>query len=227
MFNQKYIVMFVDRNRIQVIGGTGAVVIHLDIPETYIYDLDIVSKDGCYSAIKQWVKDNALVGGQLIMIFSESSYFEKVFSLKEQSQIESDVLKFFDMVPFDSIWTKVYSTDKGKRAVAINKMYYDAIHQGFSLQGLQTKAVIPAFALGALSVKKSLDTELNEYILKNIDSLIKQSLLDSQELSVPVPHQKIDEASSSGKKKSQLPMLLSVFGILLAILGVVAYIQFK
>lgn len=227
MFNQKYLVLFIDRNRFALFGGPLTDVAVLEIPDLLIHDLDVLSKDGCYSLIKQWVKQHAISGSSLIVLFSETTYFEKLFSMQEQSQIESDVLKFFDMVPFESVWTKVYSTEKGKRAVAINKALYDTIHQGFSLQGLQIKAVIPSFALGDQSTKRSLDRELGEYVIKNIDTLMKQSLLDSQELSVPVPQHESQEQPGGEKKKSQLPLLLTVFGILIAILGVVIFLQFR
>jgi hypothetical protein len=119
----------------------------------------------------------------------------------------------------------VYSTEKGKRAVAINKALYEAIHQGFSLQGLSTKAVIPAFALNQLSGRHALDVEVSDYIIKNLDSLMKMSLLDSQELAVSAPQEKKEE-SIAPKKNSSLAKLLMVFGVLVVILAVVIAMQY-
>ena len=225
MFNQKsIIILFVDRNRFQLFGGNLTGIITLEIPETLIHDLDVVERDGFYTLIKQFVKQYNVMGSQLVLILSEATYFEKIFSTTERAQIETDVLKFFDMVPFETIWTKVYASEKGKRAIAISKTLYEAIHQGFSLQGLPTKAVIPAFALGSQSSKRNMDTELGEYIMKNLDSLIKQSLLDSQELSLIAPQEKKEEQIVS-KKSSNLPLLIGVFAVLIIILVVVVIMQ--
>jgi hypothetical protein len=227
MFNQKsIIVLFIDRNRLQLFGGNLTGIVTLEIPNTVISDLDVISKDGFYTLIKQWVKQYNIVSSQLVLIFSESTYFEKLFSSAEHTQIETDVLKFFDIVPFESIWTKVYAADKGKRAVAISKSLYEAIHQGFSLQGLPTKSVIPAFALGPHAGKHVMDAELGRYVMQNIDVLMKQSLLDTQELSVAVPQEKKDDTVTE-KKNSSLPMLLGAFGFLLLILLVVILLQYR
>ena len=202
-------------------GGSLPSIITLDVPDVLIHDLEVVGKDAFYSLIKQWVKQYNIVGSQLIIIFSTSSYFEKIFSPSEQTQVETDVLKFFDTVPLESIWTKVYTFDKGKRAVAISKTLYETIHQGFSLQGLPTKAVLPAFALGQMSSKRVLDAEMIHFVVNEIDSLGRQSLLDTQELSVLSPQEKAVQATNVPKKSSQLPMLLGVFGVLIVILVVV------
>jgi len=227
MFNQKtIIILFVDRNRFQLYGGNLTGIVTLDIPETLMSDLDVVGRDGFYTFIKQLVKQYNIMGSQLVLVLSEATYFEKMFSMTERAQIETDVLKFFDMVPFETIWTKVYATEKGKRAVAINKTLYEAIHQGFSLQGLPTKAVIPAFALGSYSSKRIMDHELGEYVMKNLDSLIKQSLLDSQELSLVVPQEKKEERVVS-KKSSNLPLLVGVLAVIFIILVIVIIMQFN
>lgn len=226
MFNQKtIIVLYIDRNRFQIGGGNLTGIVNLEVPEVLIHDLEVVGKDALYSLIKQWVKQYNIVGTQLIIIFSQSSYFEKNFSPMELAQVETDVLKFFDTVPLESIWTKVYMTDKGKRAVAISKSLYEAIHQGFSLQGLQTKSVIPMFALGPLAGKNGLDEETITYVLNNVDNLGKQSLLDTQELSVSSPQEKIIEPTMTQKKSSNLSMLLVIFGVLITILVVVVFIS--
>jgi hypothetical protein len=96
MFNQKSIILlFVDRNRFQICGGNLTGVITLDVPEAIMRDLDVAGKDGLYTLIKQWMKQYNVIGTQLVLIFSESSYFEKVFAPGEHTQVETDVLKFF------------------------------------------------------------------------------------------------------------------------------------
>ncbi len=228
MFNQKSVlVLFIDRMGIQLFGGILQSIVSLQIPETIVKDWEVISKDGLYTLIKQWVKQYSLSGSQIVFVLSESVYCEKQFSVIEHSQVETDILKFFDMVPYESIWSKVYPTKNGKRAIAISKGFYDGLHQGFILQGLPTKTIIPSFALGQHEKKRAMDAALYSYIIENVEQLSKFSILDAQESnSTPasISHTSVQDAS---KKKSSLPLLLSVFGFLLLALGIVVYLQYR
>lgn len=224
MFNNKsIIVLFIDRNRFQFYGANLSGIETLDVPDSSIRDLDVVNRDVLYTLIKQWVKLHTLVSVQLVLIFAETSYFEKVFTLAAPAQLETDIIKFFDEVPFESTITKVHDIPNGKRAVAINKALYEAIRQGFLLQGLTIKGVIPMFALGELGSRHSLDAQVGEYVLKNIDTLLRQSLVDVAEVTVS----NIKESGSvhaPPHKKSSLPILLGVFGILLVIFLIMIFL---
>lgn len=228
MFNQKSIlVIFIDRLGIQIYGGSLPTIVSVQIPSSVVFDMEIISKDSLYSLIKQWVKQFSLTGSQIVFVFSETVYMEKIFSVAEQPQIETEILKFFDMVPYETIWSKVYPDKNGKRAIAISKGFYDGIHQGFLLQGLPTKSIIPAFALGQYEKKKALDVELFSYIIENVDQLSKYSILDAQESNLTPPSNSSFSQQNSTKKKSSLPLLLSVFGFLLLALGIVVYLQYQ
>lgn len=228
MFNQKsLLVLFIDRIGIQMFGGTLQSIATVQIPKTIVKDWEVISKDSLYSLIKQWVKQYSLSGSQIVFVFSDTVYLEKQFLMSEQSQVETEILKFFDMVPYESIWSKVYPMKNGKRAIALNKGFYDGIHQGFLLQGLPTRTIIPAFALGQYEKAHILDRALYTYIIENIDQLSKFSVLDAQESSVSMTTASAATPSDSSKKKSSLPLLLSIFGFLLLALGAVVYFQYR
>jgi hypothetical protein len=223
MFNQKYIILFIDRGRMQLFGGNLTGIVTIEIPPAIFSDLDVIRRDDLYTLIKQCVKQYNLTGSSLIMVLSEATYFEKLFPPGDNSEIDSTILKFFDTVPYEAVWTRVYQTEKGKRAIAINKSLYEAFHQGFTLQGLSTKALLPSCVLGQMSVKRTLDKQLADYIVNSIDSLAKQSLLDESEASQSSVPGEIELPAS--KKKSNVPLLLGVFGVLLIILIVVVLTQ--
>lgn len=220
-------ILFLTRNSFQLYGGNLSGIVTIEIPESVLLDLDILRKDDLYTIIKQCVKQYSLVGTELIVILSDLTYLEKTFPSAENDKKDTDILKFFDAVPYDSIWTKVYPAEKGKHAVGVNKELCETLQQGFSLQGVPTKAFIPAFALGSLSTRHSLDKDLVTHIMKNIDGLVKQSLFDPQELGVAPSQEKTEGESAAAPKKSSLPMLLGVFGVLLAILAVIVITQFR
>jgi hypothetical protein len=224
MFNQRIIILYINQNTFQFVGGNLSGVLTIQLPDSIIRDTEVINRDGLYTLINQWVKQYMLSGTQLIVILSEVSYFEKIFSSAESTQLESDILKFFDVVPYESLLTKVYPHEKGKRAVAINKSLYESIQQGFSLQGVPVKGVIPGFTLGKFSTNRSLDAETALFIFKNLDTLIKQNVFEVQELNPPVVASPGTD-SAQLKQKKRLPFLLGIFAVLIALLAVLVITQ--
>lgn len=216
MFNIKpIIVLFLDRNRFQFYGGNLSGVISVDVPVTSIKDLEVVNIDELYSFIKQCVKQYALGNADLVIVLSESSYYTKAFQISEDEKTEIQILKFFELVPFDATLTKVYTLEKEKYAVATNKAFLDAIVHGFQLQGLQNRCVLPQSRIEPMRQKQSLDTLFASYVMKNIDTLSKQSITEySSQVQPKVENKPIKGA----EKHSSLPALLGVFGILMVIL---------
>jgi hypothetical protein len=224
MFNQKSILIaFLNRNTLQLFGGNLTGIVTIEIPETILRDGEVVSADGAYTVIKQTVKQYMLAGTQLFLILSELTYSEKLFSPVQTTQLENEILGFFSVVPYESLLTRVYETEKGKRAVAVNRALYEAIRQGFSLQGIPIKAIIPACVLGPNGSKHVLDSSMVNEVLKNIDGFTRQSLLDVQEQTANIVRH--EEAAPAAKKKSQLPLLLGVFGVLIVVLVIVVLMQ--
>src|SRR4030042_6634296 len=172
------LVVNIDRNRLQFYGGNLSSILSLDIPATIVRDQDIVNKDEFYTLVKQWVKQYNVVPTSMFCVFSENTYFDKFIPAGDETKTETEILKFFDLIPFDSIWTKVLPAPKGHRAVAINKAYYEAIRHAFALQGFIQQAAIPAFALGDALAKRVFDAEVGAYVVKNMEALRKQNLLD-------------------------------------------------
>lgn len=224
MFSQSTGVIFINRNALQLFSPNLSSVVTCVFPEALVHDLDIMNKDNFYTLIKQWVKQYNLSGLSVIVVLSEETYFEKLFSTVNQPQLETDILKFFDSVPFESIKTKIFDSPKDKHAIVVNKTWLDTIQQGLVLQGFSIRAVVPAFALGKLSTKRVLDKEVVEYVTRNADALTKQTIIDvadNQEIEMkPV-------GSPAPQKNKNLPVLLGVFGALLLILVIVFVLQFR
>jgi hypothetical protein len=224
MFNQKSIlILFINRNTFQLFGGNLTGIVTIEVPESIFHDGDVLSVDGLYTLVKQLVKQYLLTGSQLFIVLSDLMYYEKIFSTVPSTQLENDVLNFFNVVPYESLLTKVYDVEKGKRAVAVNKALYETIRQGFALQGIPIKAIIPACALGAVGGKHTLDAAVAGEILRNADGFAKQSLLDAQETNTTTSQP--EDVSTPTKKKSQLPLLIGVFGVLIVILVIVVLTQ--
>jgi len=219
MFNQKIIALFIHRNTFQFFGGAISGVFTVEVPSTVLRDIDVVNKDALYILIKQWVTEHALSDGHIVIVLSDADYFEKIISAKESVQMESDVLKFFDSIPFESSLTKVYPHEQGKRAIAVNNVLCETLSAGFALQGVNVKGIVPAFVLGEQKAKHSMDAEMAQYIMKNMDMYLKQNMMNHHDVHThDVQYAKTESTTVPPKQKSKLPMLLGVFGVLIAIM---------
>ena len=214
--NSPAIVVFVDRNRLQFYGSGLASILVLDIPATIVRDLDVVNRDALYTLVNQWLKQNNLGGRELLFILAPDTYVETPLTTKGESEQETEILQFYDSVPFEELTTKVLTFENGKRAFAINKEYLEAIRHAFLLQGHRVVAAVPALALGTLSAKRWLDAEMGSYVIKHADILREYNVIDfdEQNQATTAP---ISEGATT-KTNPRLTIMVSVFGVLLLVL---------
>lgn len=225
MFGQKFsiVVVFVDRNRLQFYGGGLPAVLALDLPLTLAKDLEIINRDALYTLVNQWLKQNNLGGAQLFLVLSPQTYFEKMITATGESEQETEILAFFDSVPFEELSTKVLTIDTKKIAVAINKDFIEAIRHAFMLQGLHVVSVIPAVLLGSLASKRWLDAEMGSYILKHYETLRGQNIVDLDEpmamANGPAPR------VPTSKNNPRLMIMVGILGVLLLVFIFIAFVR--
>lgn len=225
MFGQKFsiVVVFVDRNRLQFYGGGLPAVLALDLPITIAKDLEIINRDALYTLVNQWLKQNNLGGAQLFFVLSPQTYFEKLITAAGESEQETEILAFFDSVPFEELSTKVLMMDTKKIAVATNKDFIEAIRHAFMLQGLHVVSVIPAVLLGTLAVKRWLDVEMGSYILKHYETLRGQNIVDLDEPNAmangPAP------SAPTSKNNPRLMIMVGILGVLLLVFIFIAFVH--
>ncbi len=227
MFNQKsIIVLYIDRGRLMFFGGNLSGVVTLDLPAAIARDLEIVNRDALYTFIKQWMKQVNLAPCELFVVIAESTYFEKIIPNGDVVQIETEAIRFFDTVPFESIWAKVYPAQTARRAIAINKTYIDAVCQAFALQGFTTRAVVPVFTLGEIAKRRVFDGAVGQYVLRSVDALSKYNIIEPEQTpsaaDQPAP---AGEKSTKRPKNTSLPFLLGAFGFLIVVLVILVITQ--
>lgn len=225
MFGQSVhiIVVFIDRNRLQFYGNGLSSVLALDIPITVVHDLDVVNRDALYTLVNQWVKQNNLGGAQLFFILAPDTYFEKLLTKKGESEQETEILHFYDSVPFEELTTKVLTFENVKRAFAINKEYLGAVRHAFLLQGHRVVAAVPALALGTLSAKRWLDAEMGSYVVKHADILREYNVVDTEEQGQSATAPASDIPTT--KTNPRLMIMVSIFGVLLLALIVFIFVR--
>jgi hypothetical protein len=223
MFGQtsKPVIVFVDRNRLQFYGGKSSSIAVLDLPPAIASDIEISNRDGLYTLVNQWMKQNAIGGSPLFFVLSPSTYFEKVISATADTEQETEILKFYDMVPFEELLTKVISAGPTvpKHAFATNNDFVEALRHAFLLQGLRVVGVIPAMLLGSLAAKRWMDAEMGAYVVKHFAELQAQSVVAGDDLQVPLQNAPSNVPTSANNPR--LMILVSIFGVLL--LGLIIF----
>lgn len=223
MFGNKksVIICFVHRNRLQFYSLGNSQIISLDIPGTIIKNLEVIERDEFYVLVNQWLKQNSPSGDQLIFVLSSATYFDREITGEDETGQETEILKFYDLVPFEELVTKVIYTGTSRHAFAVNKPYLESIQHAFYLQGLHTVGVIPVFILGPHAAKQQMDAELGVYVTKHADTLLAYSIIDAIEpgtsASVNMP------VSSATKSNNRMMIMVGVFGALLLILIVLLF----
>lgn len=217
MFGQSssIVVVYIDRNRLQFYGGRLPAVLALDIPTVLARDLDIVNKDGLYTLVNQWLKQNNLGGAKLFFVLSPMTYFERVIVSTGESEQETEILSFYDSVPFDELATRVLTLSGKKHAIAVNREFVESIRHAFMLQGFHIVAVIPAILLGTLAAKRWLDAEMGAYVLKHVDVLGGQNIVDLEEPGGPMSQ---PSSVPTAKNNPRLMIMVGILGVLLLVL---------
>lgn len=212
---QDILVIWVSNRQLIVMGGKISAPQPIPIPENVISNLEIVDHDALYALIKTWIEAHPFPGAEIVFVFGPDVSYEHVMQESEKDEWETVVVRFLDMLPFEEVESRVYSTVTGKRVVAINKDLYTSLKRGFSLQGYGTKAEITVAELGKLAVATTLSQEVYGYITKNIDEVVKNRLLGDEEITdIPTPSQ-----AAATKSKNNLKILIPVFVVLLGVLG--------
>ncbi len=209
-------VVYIDRNRLQFYGDGASTILALEIPVSIVKDLDVVNRDALYTLVNQWLHQNNLAAASLFFLLSANTYFEVPVTATTESQRETEILQFYDRVPFEELTTKIISMEDGKKAFATNKLYLDALRHAFYLQGLPVVGAIPVLLLGSLASRKWLDAEMGAYVLKHIEALKEQSVLE------PVTEQqapgKVSSNTPTTKNNPRLMIMVGIFGVLLLLL---------
>ncbi len=197
-------------NSLQFIGQDIDVVQTIPLPPTLVNNMEVVNKDGLYTLITDWVKARTYTNTNILLLLAPDLCFYHQFVNIEQDKVDSETLQFLDTVPFESVLSRTYALGEGRQIIAANKDLVMALVQGFTLHGYTTKVVVPAILAQA---ETGLTPEVENYAFKHLTELTRDSLISEV---APVV-----SSVAKPKPKSSLPLLLSVFGVLLAILVIV------
>lgn len=174
------IVLYIDRNRLQFFEAGWSSIASLDLPETVVRDLEVVSRGEFVKLVQSFLRKNALRPAAMLFILSEATYFSQVL-VGEEPVKEQQLEKFVGTVPFESVSVKRCAVDGNDVGVVIPKNFTETMEQTFEEEGFSVTAMVPAHVLGSMREKRWLDIAMGTYALKEANALVRQSILTHSE----------------------------------------------
>jgi len=218
MLGQKnWLIIQVKKNALELLGSGQSAPEIIALPGNVVSNMEVVAKDALYILITDWLKNRTYSNTEIIWLLSSEVCFEHVLSSTVQDKIDSETLQFLDTVPFEEVASRTYSIDGARQLVGVNKDLVFSLIQGFALHGYVTVAIVPSRLL-------QIDKPLNEDVFRQVVKRSSELELDSMITATPSAASREVPAKAVGgpaKPKSSLPLLLGVFGVLLAILVIV------
>lgn len=217
-------VLYIDRNRIDLAVQGSDSIRSCNITSNLVQDLELQNEAELEKLIAAFVTQNKISPSYFVTVLSHNVLFEKDIVNLTGSQAESVHFEFVGNVPFENTISKMYKTVNGYRTVVMNNDYYLSVKTALIKLGFIADAVVPDFILGQeIAQKTSLDLPTVKYVLQKFDSLRQQSLISQENVMQKNEQQSMSQPE--GVKKSQLPLLLGVFGILIIVLVIVVLMQ--
>jgi hypothetical protein len=172
-------IIYVDRDKVSLCSASHLEPLLFKFTPSMIADLEIVNSDDLRIGLRQFVEQNKIKPGPIVMIISKLVYFEKNYP-GPSSPTEEDIENFSQTVPFSATSSKVYKVISGYKQVVLNRDFYEAFRETFEELGFSVTAVVPGFALGQ-SATADFTADTCRIIYKKMDQIIADSIIGASD----------------------------------------------
>jgi len=188
----------------------GEKVFKLDFTPQIVRDLEILNEDELISLVFQFIDSIKATPSRFLIVLSESVLFSSDTKERDLAKIEAEFQSFIDLVPFDKVLSKKYQVEGVIKMLATNADLINAISDSFQQRGFVNDGVVPAMVFGQYGVKRGLDSDTANYILRSQQLARGKAMgkMSSQ------PERKSVFKVTTGKSK-MLPYLIGGFAIVL------------
>lgn len=216
--NKQTIACYIDSNKILFYQETTGSILQLEFPPEVFSYLDLLSEDKFEQLIKLFLDQNKITGGNVILVYSPTSTFEKDFQELDDGKQDMEIQKFTDMVPFEDVLSKTYKLKKKVKVVAVNNRVYESIRSVLENSKFLIYAVIPGSILQENVPELAENIDLG-FILNRIDSLKQYSMINRNAVS----NQELEKKPEAKKTNKRIYALGGVFGVLFIILAIMIF----
>lgn len=206
------LIAFLDRQTFTLYRKEASGILILEIPTEVVRDLEIVNHAKFKEIVSQWIQNNRLSPGNMIVILSPFACFGQDVPSHNPADVTIQTQKFSETVPFEAVQVKAYPWDKGTRLVAVNKDLCRSFVQVVQALGIVVNAIIPSIALPQFAGHRWLDPPFIKYVTSHVDTFPRMSLFELN----PEP---INPVTAAGERR-RLPILLTALFVLIIILAI-------
>lgn len=181
-----------------------------------VNSLEIINPQEFKNQIKAFVETNKILLADLMIILSAEVLFEKDIQAQDPNVLSQGTSEFLDIIPFESISTKILPTKLGIRVIAVNKNLIDTMRISLKELGFLIEGIVPYETVEGLEGINSLNNEISKLIIKQFDSL-KNASFEFENEEKPIPPAST-HTGKSAENRLRLYAMLGIFGVLLLIL---------
>ncbi|MBI4091692.1 MAG: hypothetical protein HY427_00570 [Candidatus Levybacteria bacterium] len=181
-----------------------------------VNSLEIINPQEFKNQIKAFVETNKFLPADLMIILSADILFEKDIQTQDPNVQSQETSDFLDIIPFESISTKLLPAKLGIRVIAVNKNLIDTLSSSFKELGFLIEGIVPYETVEGFEGIYSLNNNISKFIIKQFDSL-KNASFEFENEGKPI-HPASSHAGKSAENRLRFYAMLGIFGVLLLIL---------
>ena len=217
MANTKHqIIVYLERNKLHLLGNNIQSVIDWEIAPDLIADLEVLKPTELENMIKARLLEQKIEPSPVALILSPDIYFEKDVDPLQPTQT------FLDAVPFEHLASATFSFEKKSKLVATNQDLLEVISHAFESAGFQIAAIVPVFLLKQFAVQVDLSAGLThkngEAILKNFETLKEYSLFSHHEVFSQTSDTIQQNTSPAKSNRTRVIVMVVIFVTLIGVL---------
>lgn len=210
------ILIFLARNSVFFFEPKTGFTKQLAIPVNVMRDLEVVDPNSLSSLIGNFVDNEKLNLGKVVVVASEAISFTKDIPFSEENKKGIIVQDFTDTVPLESPEVKVFRTNTLYKVVGINPKYYQVLTEVMISKGFSVVGVIPGSVITEVGPAEAISIETAQKVLEGCDKIKSQNFMDGTVKTEAEPQPII----TIGKPKGNtIFILMGVFIIGLLVLG--------
>ena len=223
-------IIFIHKDKLELYDEFQSKLFQFVFQPTVFQDLELIDAEQLDTQLKTFITTNKITPSSILFIIADLIVFEKIFTSIPVNNKDAEIQKFLDNIPFEHVSFKVIDGAQSFKVQAINKELYTSLGDSFQSQGFTCLGIISQSSLGdSFKNSQNLSTEMVRYILTNFDTVRKQTFIQEE----------VKKSSTTGEElnlndpvnlakpisKYRLSALISVFVVLIGVLGFVVYKQ--
>ncbi len=217
-------VIYIDRNNLYFYGGNVHSPVAFPFPQTAVKDMEVVNSEELAIQITEWIKNHKIESSPTLLLLASTIYFQKEIPDTALPDQRIEMKKtFIENVPFNDTHIQEILVGKSILLVAVNTDFVYSIRDIFQTCGFVIEAIAPIAEIYGLQPIPSFSAQVAQDALKKISKDNGFPLQQQTEANLT----QLEDTLPKTPSNNRLYIMIGVFIILIAILGILFYMQRK